>query len=187
MKKSETDKQNLIETPLSSESVFDGCLLHIKKDTVLLPNGKTAGREYNRHIGAVCILPLDQDGTVILEEQYRYPIGKVLLEIPAGKRNTPDEDPLLAAKRELLEETGIVAEKWNYLGPFYPAPAYSDEIIHMYYVTDLSFQNTNPDEDEFINLIRIPLPELASMAMNGQIEDIKTQAAVLRVWERCKT
>ncbi len=175
------EKQRLEEIMLSSEKKYDGALLHIFRDTVQLPNGKSSVREYNRHVGAVCVLPLDRDGSVILERQYRYPIGDVLLEIPAGKLNSKDEDPEEAGRRELEEETGIHAGKMTFLGFFYPAPAYSDEKIHMYLAEDLTQSKPHLDADEFLDVIRMPFSELIREIDAGRVADIKTQAAALRV------
>lgn len=174
--------ENLVEEQLSSEAKYDGGLLHIRKDTVRLPNGKTAVREYNIHNGAVCVLPLLPGGEVLLERQYRYPLRQVITEIPAGKLDAPDEDPLEAAKRELREETGASAETWYELGLFYPVGAYSTERIHMYLAAGLSFGERELDEDEFLNVFRMPLPELVEQVLAGQIPDAKTQAAALRAW-----
>ena len=101
---------DLNEKTLSSESVYDGRLLHVYKDTVMLPNGTESGREYIKHVGAVCVVALDDEGNVVVERQYRYPVARVVTEIPAGKLDGKGENPLLAAKRELLEETGITSE-----------------------------------------------------------------------------
>ena len=103
--------ENLTEKQVESREIFDGYIMHVFKDTVELPNGKLAPREYMRHVGAVCVVPLLDDGSVLLERQFRYPVGKVLMEIPAGKLDSKDEDPRKAAARELLEETGAVAEE----------------------------------------------------------------------------
>ena len=131
--------ENLIETQLTSEEIFDGRILHLYNDTVRLPNGKTAPREVTRHVGAVCVVPLLDDGRVIVERQFRYPVNEVITEIPAGKRDSKDEDPELAARRELREETGIEAKELICLGKFYPAAAYSDEVIWMYLAKGLTF------------------------------------------------
>lgn len=172
--------EQLKEKQLDSEVIFDGNLLHIRRDRVQLPDGGTAVREYNIHFGAVCVIPVDGDGNVILERQYRYPTGQILLEIPAGKLNFPGEDPLAAAKRELKEETGAVAEKWTDLGYFYPTPAYTTEKIWMFMAQELSFGEDCPDEDEFIDVVRMPLSALVDMTARGEVHDIKTQAAALR-------
>ena len=155
--------ENLQETKLSSQPIFDGDVLHIYKDTVRLPNGKTSTREYTVHHGAVCILPLLENGDVLLERQFRYAMREVLTEIPAGKLDYIGEDPHEAALRELREETGAVASELIPLGPFYPTCAYLDE-------------------DEFLNVFRLPLRELVEKVLNGEIPDAKTQAAALRVW-----
>lgn len=170
----------LFEKQLETEKIFDGHLLHVRRDSVELPDGKKAVREYNIHYGAVCVIPFDSNCNVILERQYRYPIQQILLEIPAGKLNTADEDPFEAVKRELREETGAAAEKWTFLGFFYPTPAYTTEKIGMYMAEGLSFGSDCPDEDEFIDVIRMPFEELIDMIDSGSVPDIKTQAAALR-------
>ncbi len=182
----------LNEKMLSSEIVYDGQLLHVYKDTVVLPNGAESRREYIKHVGAVCIVALDDSGNVVIERQFRYPVGRVVTEIPAGKLDERGENPLFAAKRELLEETGITAGEYKYLGPFYPSCAYSDEVIHMYLAESLHYGERELDDDEFLNVELIPLEELVSMILSGEIADGKTQAAVMRVWnelssERKKT
>ena len=172
--------EHLEETELSSEVKYDGALLHIRRDTVRLPNGKTATREYNIHYGAVCIIPLLENGDVLLERQYRYPLREVITEIPAGKLDAPDEDPLEAAKRELREETGATAAEWHALGLFCPTGAYSTERIYMYLARGLTFGARDLDEDEFLNVFRMTLDELVDKVLAGEIPDAKTQAAALR-------
>ncbi len=172
--------EHLEETELSSEVKYDGALLHIRRDTVRLPNGKTATREYNIHYGAVCIIPLLENGDVLLERQYRYPLREVITEIPAGKLDAPDEDPLEAAKRELREETGATAAEWHALGLFCPTGAYSTERIYMYLARGLTFGARELDEDEFLNVFRMTLDELVDKVLAGEIPDAKTQAAALR-------
>ena len=172
--------EHLEETELSSEVKYDGALLHNRRDTVRLPNGKTATREYNIHYGAVCIIPLLENGDVLLERQYRYPLREVITEIPAGKLDAPDEDPLEAAKRELREETGATAAEWHALGLFCPTGAYSTERIYMYLARGLTFGARELDEDEFLNVFRMTLDELVDKVLAGEIPDAKTQAAALR-------
>ena len=172
--------EHLEETELSSEVKYDGALLHIRRDTVRLPNGKTATREYNIHYGAVCIIPLLENGDVLLERQYRYPLREVITEIPAGKLDAPDEDPLEAAKRELREETGATAAEWHALGLFCPTGAYSTERIYMYLARGLTFGARELDEDEFLNVFRMTLDELVDKVLAGEIPDAKPQAAALR-------
>ena len=170
----------LSETALSSKEIFNGRILHIYDDTVRLPNGETAGREVIRHVGAVCVSPVTDDGNVIVEKQFRYPIDEVICEIPAGKLESKNEDRLEAAKRELLEETGISADNWRELGVFYPAPAYSDEKITMYVATSLHYGERSLDDDEFLDVESRPLSELVDEVMSGKITDAKTQIAVLK-------
>ena len=176
------DFKTLQEAKLSSQPIFDGDVLHIYKDTVRLPNGKTSTREYTVHHGAVCILPLLENGDVLLERQFRYAMSEVLTEIPAGKLDYIGEDPHEAALRELREETGAVASELIPLGPFYPTCAYSTEVIHMFLARGLTFGERDLDEDEFLNVFRLPLRELVEKVLNGEIPDAKTQAAALRVW-----
>ena len=173
---------NLTETKLTSEKIYSGCILDFYRDTVRLPNGGTAPRELSRHVGAVCIVPLLDDGRVIVERQFRYPVNEVITEIPAGKRDSRDEAPEAAARRELREETGITARELIPLGPFYPTCAYSTEVIQMFLARGLSFGERELDEDEFLNVFRMPLRELVEKILNGEIPDAKTQAAALRAW-----
>lgn len=175
------NESHLIESFVSSQEIFDGRILHLYDDTVLLPNGQKASREVIRHVGAVCVIPLLPDGRVIVERQFRYPINQVMTEIPAGKLDSPDEDPLEAAKRELKEETGYVADRFIHLGVFYPAAAYCDEKINMYLALDLHEGNQDLDPDEFLTVMTVPLQELVDDVMSGKITDAKTQTAVLKV------
>jgi len=168
------------ETQKSSQLIFDGKVLHLYKDDISLPDGKPAFREYCRHIGAVCVVPITDEGEVVCVRQYRYPLASVMLEIPAGKLDSKDEDPYEAAVRELREETGAVAKKITYLGVYYSSPAILDEKIHMYLAEGLDFGDTDFDEDEFLELEKIPINELVAMIMSGDVPDGKTQAAVMR-------
>lgn len=174
------DFENLKETQINSEEIYDGAILHVYKDTVTLPNGKPAGREVIRHVGAVGIVPMTEDGKVIVERQYRYPLDMVITEIPAGKLDSKAEDRLAAAKRELQEETGITADEWTEMGVYYPAAAYTDEKITLYLARGLHFGEQHLDEDEFLNIEAVPLAELVDGVMSGKITDGKTQAAVLK-------
>ena len=173
---------HLIETPLSSELIYDGKIVHLYKDTVALPNGRPAIREVIRHVGAVCVVPLTDEGDVICVRQYRHPNGKVLLEIPAGKLDSAEEDRVEAALRELREETGAVCQRLTPIGQLLATPAYVDEVIDMYLAEGLTFGNTCPDEDEFLDIVRIPLAELVDRILAGDIADAKTQTAILKVW-----
>ena len=173
---------HLIETPLTSELLYDGKIVHLYRDTVTLPNGAPALREVIRHVGAVCVVPLTDEGEVICVRQFRYPHGKVLLEIPAGKLDSKEEDRPSAALRELQEETGARCERLIPLGQLLTTPAFVDEVIDMYLAEGLTFGDTNPDEDEFLDVVRIPLSDLVDRILRGEIADAKTQAAVLKVW-----
>ncbi len=172
--------ENLIEKKLSRKEIYDGKVLHVVCDDIMLPNGEQAKREFCIHVGAVCVIPVDRDGTVLMERQFRYPHGRVFYEIPAGKLDYIGEDPLSAAKRELREETGAVAQKWTFLGELDTSPALMDEKIHMYMAEELSFTETDLDKDEFLEVERASLSELAEMVMQGKISDAKTQIAVLK-------
>ena len=172
--------KTLRETETASENLFDGIILHVRRDTVALPNGRSAVREVIRHIGAVCVIPVTDDGQVIVERQYRYPIDRVITEIPAGKLDSREEDRLEAIKRELREETGYTAEEWISLGDFHPAPAYSDEYISMYMARRLHAGARDLDEDEFLDVFTMPLKDLVEDVMAGRISDAKTQTAVLK-------
>ncbi len=174
---------HLKETYIRREEIFDGAVLHVVKDTVRLPNGADATREFCLHVGAVCVLPLLDDGQVLMERQYRYAHGRVFFEIPAGKLNSRTEDREAAARRELEEETGAVAGRMTYLGDLDPSPALTDEHISMYLAQDLTFRHRNLDEDEFLDVEKVPLEELYRRVMNGEICDAKTQIAVLKVWQ----
>lgn len=173
----------LTEETVNSEKIFEGTILHIFKDTVKLPNGNLAYREIIRHSGAVCIVAIDENDNVIIERQYRYPFGKVITEIPAGKTES-DENPLECAKRELSEETGISATNWEYLGVYYPSVAISDEVIHMYMAKGLIYKQNHPDCDEFLEVDKVHIAKLVDMILNGEIADGKTQTAVLKVWSK---
>ena len=170
----------LEEKAISSTPIFDGKVLHVRLDEITLPNGVTATREYCHHNGAVCVLPLTDDGEVICVRQYRYPFHEDLLEIPAGKLDTPDENPNDAVRRELREETGATAKRMIYLGKYLPSPAILDECIYMYLATGLEFGDTEFDDDEFIETVKIPLSTLVELTLAGKIRDGKTQIAVLR-------
>ena len=170
----------LTEKTLSSEKIFDGRILHVRRDTVLLPNGHQSTREVVDHPGGVCVLALDDQERVLVVSQFRYPYGEVLRELPAGKLEY-GEDPAQAAIRELREETGAVAGTFQPLGELYPSPGYCGEIIRMYLARDLSFGDTDPDEDEFLGLERVPFSQLVVQVLSGEIKDAKTIAAVLKV------
>lgn len=170
---------DLTEKTLSSEKIYDGAIIHVRRDRVLLPNGHTATREVVEHPGGVGILALEADGSVLLVRQYRYAFGRTLLEIPAGKRE-PGEEPFATARRELREETGAVAESWTPLGKLIASPGCYDEVLYLYLAQDLHYGATDPDEDEFLAVERMPLDELARLCLEGEVADAKTVCAVLK-------
>ena len=176
------DFENLNEVTLTSEEIYDGQVVHLYKDTVELPNGRCATREVIRHVGAVAIVPMTDDGKVVVERQFRYPMDEVITEIPAGKLDSKEEDKLSAAKRELEEETGYLAKEWIELGDFVPTVAYCDEVITLYLARGLYKGVRNLDEDEFLNVRLMGLDELVKEVMDGKILDGKTQVAALKAY-----
>lgn len=172
--------EDLCEKTKEEVDIFNGRILHVFNNTVILPNGNESTREIIRHIGAVCVIPVTDDGKVIIERQFRYPINEVITEIPAGKLDSADEDRLEAAKRELREETGYSADEWIDMGIYFPAAAYSDERITMYLAKGLHKGEQELDEDEFLNVELVPLSDLVEQVMSGEITDGKTQVAVLK-------
>lgn len=173
-------KDFLSEKSVSSEAVYDGVLLHVRRDQVELPDGNQAVRELIRHVGAVCVVPITDEGNVLMERQFRYPMNRVILEIPAGKLDSKEEDKLEGIKRELEEETGYQADNWICLGDFYPTPAYSDEVITMFMATGLHKGVRHLDDDEFLEVEEIPLKDLVKEILDGTIADGKTQTAILK-------
>ncbi|MDB5798063.1 MAG: hydrolase [Paucimonas sp.] len=165
--------KHLEETCVDSQAVYDGHFLHISRDTVRLPDGKTALREYIRHPGAVVILPLLPDGRILLERQYRYPMHRVFIEFPAGKID-PGEDWLECAKRELAEETGYTAGRWQHVCTIHNAIAYSDEHLQLYLAQDLVPGKASLDEGEFLETMAVTLEELQQWVREGTVTDVKT-------------
>ena len=170
------------ETTAESQLIFDGKVLHVYKDDIILPNGETSMREYCKHNGAVCVVPLTPEGEVICIRQYRYALDRVTLEIPAGKFDYIGEDHREATLRELREETGYTTESLVDIGPLATSPALLTEIIYCYLAEDLIPGECDPDPDEFLEMVKIPLPDLVDMILSGEVQDAKTQAAVLKVW-----
>ena len=168
------------EVRIGSEDLFTGVILDVKRDQVRLPDGRTSIRELIRHVGAVCVVPVTDDGKVVVERQYRYPIDQVITEIPAGKLDSKEEDRLHAAQRELKEETGITADRWTDMGLYYGAPAYADEKITMYLAQGLHRGEQHLDEGEFLNVSLVPMEELVEEILQGRITDGKTQAGILK-------
>ena len=161
------------EKKVSSRTAYRGSLLTVNEDEVRLPDGGAALREYVVHPGAAVILPLFEDGSVLLERQFRYPVGSHFYELPAGKLE-PDEAPLETAKRELAEETGYVAAEWRELGRLHPCIGYSDERIDFFLARKLEFKGARPDEGEFLETLRIPLADGVEWIRRGRITDTKT-------------
>ena len=177
---------DLTEKQLHREEIFRGVALHVVKDDILLPDGKRSVREISLHNGAAAVIPILDDGRVLMERQFRYAHGRVMLEIPAGKLNTKDEPPLEAAKRELAEETGAIAEKYTYLGSIAPSPALLDEVIHIYMAEGIRFGESHLDEGEFLEPVYYTLDQLFDMVMRAEITDAKTQIAILKAKELLK-
>ncbi len=170
---------HLEEKTLKSETVYEGLIFNITHDTVLLENEKTAFRDVLWHHGGVCVIPVTDDNEIYLVKQFRYPFSAALLEVPAGKLEK-GESHEVCGRRELLEETGFTCEEFIYLGEMLPTPAYNSEITHMYLAKGLKFTKQNLDEDEFLDVEKMPLSEAVELVMNGKIRDGKTQIAILK-------
>ena len=170
----------LEERMVSSQTIFEGHIIKVTLDEAEMPNGKLAGREVVYHPGGVCVLALNEDGSVPLVRQFRYPIQRLLLELPAGKLDKEAEDQLEAAKRELSEETGLEAEEWTYLGSMLVSPGFCDEQVHMYLARKLKSSGQHLDEGEFLNVETMTFDELLAQVMDGTIVDAKTVAATLK-------
>lgn len=164
---------HLKETKIEGEVVYDGHFLKVQRDSIRLPDGKTATREFVLHPGAVVILPVFDDGTVLLERQFRYPLSQVFIEFPAGKLDA-DEDPLACAKRELQEETGYTASDWQFLCTIHNAIAYSDEHIEIYLARGLTAGPSSLDEGEFLETFKAPIVDVMRWIREGKITDVKT-------------
>jgi ADP-ribose pyrophosphatase len=165
--------QDLTEHELASKAVYDGRLLHVREDRVALPNGKEATREYINHPGAVVVVPILDNGDILLVRQFRYPLRREFLELPAGKIDA-GEDTLLCGQRELLEETGFAADSWHYLTTIHPCIGYSDERILVYLARELIEHGHRRDEDEFLENLRLPLAQAMQWVREGRISDVKT-------------
>jgi ADP-ribose pyrophosphatase len=172
------DSKDLTEHEVASESVFDGVLLRVRRDTVRLPDGSSGGREYIDHPGAVAIIPILDSGDIVFERQYRYPLRATMIEIPAGKID-PGEAPLATAQRELLEETGYTATEWRHLLTFHPVIAYSTERIEIFLARGLSLQEAKLDAGEFLEVFTAPLATALEWVRTGRITDSKTIIALM--------
>jgi ADP-ribose pyrophosphatase len=171
-------KEDFTEHFVRSEQVFSGRLLNVLRDTVRLPGGGEATREYIRHPGAVAILAYVDPDTVVLERQFRYPNARDFIEIPAGKLE-PGEDLLASAQRELLEETGYVAREWKRMTTIHNAISYSDEAIELFVAGGLEKRQQKLDEEEFLEVLEVPFTEAIAMVRDGRITDVKTMISLL--------
>ena len=169
----------LTETTLQSTPQYHGVIVDVRTDEVRLPDGNSAMREVVSHPGGVAVLPLTADGNVLMVRQYRYPVGDVLLEVPAGKLE-PGEDPRPAALRELEEEVGVIPDSLVELGSLYVSPGISTEVIHLYLATDLKKGTCHPDEGEFLDILSVPFSKLLDLALYGTLNDAKTAALVMK-------
>jgi len=171
--------KDLTEHFISGKRVYDGVLLKVQRDVVRLPDGSQGTREYIRHPGAVAIVPVFDDGRVLLERQFRYPHRRVFIELPAGKLE-PGEPHVDTAKRELLEETGYSAAEWTRLGVIHTAIAYTDEAIELFLAKRLEYQGgAKPDAGEFVETIALSFDEAIEMVRDGRITDAKSVAGLL--------
>jgi ADP-ribose diphosphatase len=170
--------KDLTEHTLSSEAIYDGKLLHVRRDKVRLPDGGVADREYIRHPGAVCIIAVLDNGELVMERQFRYPLGRDMIELPAGKID-PGEPPLETAQRELLEETGYAATDWRHLGTMHLAIGYSDEHIEIFLARGLTQKQAKLDDEEFLEIFTLPVVKAMQWVREGRITDAKTLSGLL--------
>lgn len=173
------NKPDLRETFVSAKTEFEGKIITVEQWMVRLPDGRLANREIVKHNGAACVVPLDSQNMVTLVQQHRVAIDRMTLEVPAGKLDHPGEDPFLCAQRELEEETGLQAAKWKKLAHVVTTPGFCTERIAVYLATELTQAAAHADEDEFLNIVKMPLQEAVFLVESGQIEDAKTCLALL--------
>ncbi|MFT4193002.1 MAG: NUDIX hydrolase [Comamonas sp.] len=169
---------HLVETLVSREVLHQGSFLTVRRDTVQLPDGHQATREYVVHPGAVVVVPLLDDGRIVVERQFRYPVGQVMLELPAGKLD-PAEDPLACGQRELLEETGYRAAEWAHAGAMHLAIGYSTEVIHIFFARGLTAGARALDEGEFLDILSMDADDLLRACQDGRVTDAKTLSCCL--------
>ena len=172
------DDAHLRETTLASEQVFRGRLLDVRRDTVRLPDGREAGREYIVHPGAVVVVPLLDDGRLVVERQWRYPMGRAMVEFPAGKLDA-GEPPLACGVRELAEETGYRAAEWAHAGVLHNAIAYSNEHIEIWFARGLTPGQQRLDAGEFLDVVTMTADEMLALAAAGELTDAKTMVGLL--------
>ena len=173
------DNMHLEEKTLSSDVEFEGKIFTITHDIVELENGSTAVRDVLLHHGGVCVIPVTENNEIYMVKQFRYPFRRVTLEVPAGKLEK-GEDHAECGRRELLEETGCVCSEYIYLGEMYPTPAYNTEVTYMYLAKGLEIRKQDLDEDEFLDVVTVPLAKAVDMVMKDEIKDGKTQIAILK-------
>ncbi len=173
-------KMKVEEKTLKENVVFSGRIITVRDDTVLLPDNTTAHREVVAHNGGVCVAVLTEDDCIYLVSQFRYPYMETVLEVPAGKLEK-GEDPYSAGIREVLEETGCEVRELHSLGKFYPTPGYCGETIHLYWADSYEMKEQKLDEDEFLNVVKMPFSEALDMVMKGEITDGKTQTVILKL------
>ena len=173
------DYSELREIPFEKETIYEGMILHVEKWKVTSPNGHEAPREIVVHKGAAAVVPVYEDGTTLLVRQHRVSVDRVTLEIPAGKLDSADEDPLECAVRELREETGLKAERMTLLTSMLTTPGFCTEKIGIYLAQGLTEGDMHLDEDEFLGVVRMPLDEAIAMIMRGEIRDSKTICGLL--------
>ncbi|MBR4080303.1 MAG: NUDIX hydrolase [Clostridia bacterium] len=173
------DDRSLMETVVSREVVFPGHIIRLEHWQVTLPNGETALREVACHPGAAAVVALDDEDNLILVRQARVAVDRITLEIPAGKLDSAEEDPFLCAKRELSEETGLNAASWQKLTVLETTVGFCNERIHMYLATGLTQGESHPDEDEFVDVTRMPMQEAVRRVMQGEFRDGKTALGIL--------
>ena len=169
----------LKETMVSTETVYKGIIVIVRRDKAKLIDGRITNREVVEHPGGVCVFALDNEGKVILVRQYRYPMQEVVLELPAGKLEK-GEDPSDSGLRELGEETGLVPQTYLPMGVSFSSPGIMEEKIYYFFATDLVQGPVHPDDGEFLEVVRVPYEELLEMARKGEIKDAKTLVAILK-------
>ena len=174
--------EDFTETRLTTRLVYDGQLLKVHEDAVRMPDGTTARREWVEHPGAVIIIPLLDEATVLMERQFRYPLGRHFYELPAGKIE-PGEDPLATAQRELIEECGYAAASWRHLATLHPCIGYSDERFELYLARDLKHVGRALDDGEFLEVVPMAVDDAVRGIKDGSITDVKALAGI--AWLKC--